>query len=94
MNIIFLIEVILIWYCNRYSTCERERVHIKEKDLQEPLRQTLHSFIHFSRGQRRPNALKKSRESHVVPIPSRFDTENRRNALMGLILIFKTPGSR
>jgi hypothetical protein len=30
----------------------------------------------------------------VVPIPSRFDTENRRNALMGLILIFKIPGSR
>jgi hypothetical protein len=51
MNIIFLIEVILIWYCNRYSTCERERVHIKAKDLQEPLRQTLHSFIHFSQKQ-------------------------------------------
>jgi hypothetical protein len=30
----------------------------------------------------------------VNRLPSRFNAENRRNALMGYILIVKTPGSR
>lgn len=32
----------------RRRKTERKRVHIKAKDLQGPLRQTLHSFINFS----------------------------------------------
>jgi hypothetical protein len=45
-------------------------------------------------GQDGYSGFKKSRGNHVNRLPSRFNVENRRNALMGLILIFKIPGSR
>jgi hypothetical protein len=46
--------------------------------------------MHESEGQNRRMALKKSCGSHVNRLPSRFNAETKRNALMGLILIVKT----
>jgi hypothetical protein len=45
-------------------------------------------------GQDGHSGFKKSFGNNVNRLPSRFNVENRRNALMGLILIFKIPGSR
>jgi len=50
--------------------------------------------MHESEGQNGQTTLKKSYESHVTRLPSRFNAETKRNALLGLILIVKTPGSR
>jgi hypothetical protein len=50
-------------------------------------------YMHESEGQNRQMALKKSRGSHVNRLPSRFNAENRQNALLGLNLIVKTLGS-
>jgi hypothetical protein len=49
--------------------------------------------MHESEGQNGQMASKKSHGSHVNRLPSRFNSENRRNALLGLILIVKTPSS-
>jgi hypothetical protein len=51
-------------------------------------------YIHESEGQNGQMALKKSRESHVNRLSSHFNAETKRNALLELILIVKTPGSR
>jgi hypothetical protein len=37
--------------------------------------------------------LSKLRGSHVTPLPYGFNAETRRKALLGVILIVKTPGS-
>jgi hypothetical protein len=50
--------------------------------------------MHESEGQNGQTTLKKSRESHVTRLLSCFNAETRRNALLRLILIVKTPGSR
>jgi hypothetical protein len=72
----------------RVKGCMRRRFKSKFKSKLYPLKSGA------KKTKRIEKVTWKSRGSHVVPIPSRFDTENRRNALMGLILILKIPGSR
>jgi hypothetical protein len=51
-------------------------------------------FLNNLFGQDGYSGFKKLCGSHVNRLSSRFNAENRRNAFMGLILIFKTPGLR
>jgi len=50
--------------------------------------------MHESEGQNGQMALKKSPGSCVNQLPSCFNVETKQNALMRLIFIVKTPGSR
>jgi hypothetical protein len=49
--------------------------------------------MHESERQNRQMALKKSRGSHMTLLSRGFNAENKRNALLRLILIVKTPSS-